>query len=80
MAGTIHYGGSWPNNVWSESVRMLPAGQTIADFHTYALEWDVSPSPVLRWYVDDVLYATRTSWWSAGAPTRPPSTSRSRCW
>lgn len=72
VAGTIHYGGSWPNNVSSESVRMLPAGQTIADFHTYALEWDVSPAPALRWYVDDVLYATKTNWWSAGGTYPAP--------
>lgn len=72
VAGTIHYGGSWPNNASSESVRMLPAGQSIADFHTYALEWDVSPSPALRWYVDDVLYATKTSWWSAGGAYPAP--------
>jgi autotransporter-associated beta strand protein len=72
VAGTIHYGGSWPNNVWSESVRMLPTGQTIADFHTYALEWDVSPTPALRWYVDDVLYATKTDWWSAGGAYPAP--------
>jgi autotransporter-associated beta strand protein len=72
VAGTIHYGGSWPNNVWSESVRTLPSGQTIADFHTYALEWDVSPSPALRWYVDDVLYATKTNWWSSGGAYPAP--------
>jgi len=72
VAGTIHYGRSWPGNVWSESVRTLPAGQTIAGFHTYALEWDVSPSPALRWYVDDVLYATKTSWWSSGGAYPAP--------
>jgi autotransporter-associated beta strand protein len=64
--GTIHYGGAWPNNTWSESTRILPAGQSIASFHTYALEWDTSGSPAMRWYVDDVLYATKTSWWSSG--------------
>jgi autotransporter-associated beta strand protein len=72
VAGTIHYGGTWPNNVSSESVRILPAGQTIADFHTYAVEWDVSPVPRLRWYVDDVLYATKTSWWSSGGSSPAP--------
>ena len=72
VAGAIHYGGGWPSNVWSESVRRLPAGQTIADFHTYALEWDVSPSPALRWYVDDVLYATKTDWWSSGGAYPAP--------
>ena len=72
VAGAIHYGGGWPSNIWSESVRRLPAGQTIADFHTYALEWDVSPSPALRWYVDDVLYATKTNWWSSGGAYPAP--------
>jgi autotransporter-associated beta strand protein len=70
--GTIHYGGAWPNNTWSESTRMLPAGQSIASFHTYALEWDTSGSPAIRWYVDDVLYATKTSWWSAGGSYPAP--------
>jgi autotransporter-associated beta strand protein len=72
VAGTIHYGGSWPNNVWSETVRTLPVGQTIADFHTYALEWDISPTPALRWYVDDIQYAARTNWWSTGGAFPAP--------
>jgi beta-glucanase (GH16 family) len=36
----------------------LPGGQRFADdFHVYALEWEPAE---LRWYVDDVLYQTRT--------------------
>lgn len=70
--GTIHYGGSWPNNTWSESTRILPTGQTIASFHTYALEWDTAGTPAIRWYVDDVLYATKTSWWSSGGAYPAP--------
>jgi autotransporter-associated beta strand protein len=72
VAGTIHYGGSWPGNSSSSSTRTLPAGQSIADFHTYALEWDVASSSALRWYVDDVLYATKTSWYSTGATYPAP--------
>jgi len=72
VEGTIHYGGAAPSNVWSGGTRTLPAGQTIADFHTYALEWDVSPSSALRWYVDDVLYSTKTSWWSSGGAFPAP--------
>ncbi len=68
----IHYGDSWPNNTWSESTRVLPAGQTIASFHTYALEWDTADRPAMRWYVDDVLYATKTLWWSSGAAYPAP--------
>ena len=70
--GTIHYGGSWPNNTWSESTRILPTGQTIASFHTYALEWDTAGTPAIRWYVDDVLFATKTSWWSSGGAYPAP--------
>ena len=70
--GAIHYGDSWPNNTWSESTRVLPAGQTISSFHTYALEWDTAATPAIRWYVDDVLYATKTLWWSSGAAYPAP--------
>lgn len=72
VAGTIHYGGAWPGNTQSGATRILPAGQTIASFHTYAVEWDTTVSPAIRWYVDDVLYATRTSWWSAGGAYPAP--------
>lgn len=72
VAGTIHYGGAWPGNTQSGATRILPAGQTIASFHTYAVEWDTAVSPAIRWYVDDVLYATRTSWWSAGGAYPAP--------
>ena len=70
--GTIHYGGVWPSNTSSGSTRILPAGQSITSFHTYALEWDTTGSPAIRWYVDDVLYATKTSWWSAGGAYPAP--------
>jgi autotransporter-associated beta strand protein len=72
VAGTIHFGGPWPNNTQSSATRILPAGQTIAQFHTYALEWDTSGSPEIRWYVDEVLYATRNSWWSTGGAYPAP--------
>jgi beta-glucanase (GH16 family) len=60
--GTIHYGGEWPNNVFSGEVFLVPANAT-TEFHTYAIEWDVNE---IRWYVDDVLYAVRNSWLSTG--------------
>ncbi len=70
--GTIHYGGSWPNNELSEATRILPAGQSIAQFHTYAIEWDTTGSPAIRWFVDGVQYATRYSWWSSGGSYPAP--------
>ena len=36
----------------------LPGGAALgADFHVYAIEWEVN---VVRFYVDDMLYETRT--------------------
>ncbi|MGR5210996.1 family 16 glycosylhydrolase [Vibrio rotiferianus] len=63
--GTLHYGKAWPNNVYSGEEydfgdeNISPAD----DFHTYAIEWEQGE---IRWYVDDVHYATQTSegWWS----------------
>ena len=73
--GTIHYGGiaDFPNNwfftgnnttVGSEADGDLPTDV----FHNYAIEWDADE---IRWYVDDVLYATQNSWWSDTAATDP---------
>lgn len=55
--GTIHYGQPYPNNEWS-SGRILKQPDTWSDaFHTYAVEWE---NNVIRWYVDDLLYSTKT--------------------
>ncbi len=64
--GTIHFGGPWPNNIFS--------GGTFSDdtdfsggFHTFAIEWRAD---AILWYVDGVRYHTETSanWYSDGAP------------
>ncbi len=60
--GTIHYGGAWPNNASSGETYAVPADAT-ARFHTYAVEWDATE---IRWYVDDVLYSMRNTWYSTG--------------
>ena len=64
--GTIHYGGAWPSNVYSGKGYAFPRGQSIADFNTYAVEWDITPTPAIRWYVNDNLFSTQTQWWSSG--------------
>ena len=66
--GTIHYGGEWPNNVFTGNEYIVPT-DTTAEFHTYALEWDEAE---LRWYVDDVLYAMQNSWSTTAAPFPAP--------
>lgn len=72
--GTIHYGSRWPVNAQSTQVYELPRGQSIADFHTYAIEWQPGE---IRWYCDDVLYSTQNFWWSTslldGAQGRRPT-------
>lgn len=66
--GTIHYGGSWPNNTFSgESV--IVSGNATTDFHTYAIEWDATE---IRWYVDGIMYGMRNSWFSNGGTFPAP--------
>ena len=47
--GTIHYGGSWPNNTFSGTPYQLPSGTFADDFHEFAIEWEEGE---IRWYVD----------------------------
>jgi beta-glucanase (GH16 family) len=67
--GTLHYGGTWPANTSGGSNYTLPAGTFADDFHVFALEW--TPTR-MRWFVDGVQFAERTSWWSAGGPYPAP--------
>ena len=66
--GTIHHGGAWPNNV-SVSNGYLVSTDATTDFHVYALEWDPTE---IRWYVDDVLYASQNAWSTTGAAYPAP--------
>ena len=62
--GTLHYGRNWPGNVHAGTSYQLPSGVNPAhDFHVYALEWEEGE---IRWYVDDVHYATQQQdgWYS----------------
>lgn len=61
VAGTIHYGSQWPDNVYSGKEYVLPGNSTIEDFHTYSIEWEPGE---IRWYVDGVLYSTKNDWYS----------------
>lgn len=63
VAGTIHYGEAWPGNVYSGNSYELPDNGTIADFHTYALEWEPNE---MRWYVDGKLFSVKSDWYSRG--------------
>lgn len=58
--GTLHYGGSWPNNVYSGDA-YVPSTSVVDNFHTYAVEWEPNE---IRWYVDGIHYQTQTQWYS----------------
>lgn len=73
VLGTIHFGGTFPNNTFSGGNYTLPSGNFTDEFHTFAMEWEPT---MIRWYVDGVLYSTKTSWWSTGAPFPAPFNER----
>ena len=61
--GTIHFGQPYPNNQSTGASTKLsfdPAATEVFadDFHTFAVEREQN---VIRWYMDDVLYSTKTT-------------------
>ena len=66
--GTLHYGGSWPDNTFSGNQYEVPRNAT-SQFVEYALEWDATE---MRWFVDGVLYATQNSWFTTDAAYPAP--------
>ncbi len=68
IGGAIHYGGEWPNNTASGSA-YINGTDFSADYHIYSIEWEPT---IMRWYVDGVLYSTKTSWWSSGGAYPAP--------
>lgn len=68
VLGTIQYGGEFPENLSIGESYVVTTDAT-TDFHVYAIEWDTTE---IRWYVDDILYATQNSWSSTAAPYPAP--------
>lgn len=62
VLNSIHFGSSFPARSLLTHVHKLPGGSTVADWHTYAVEWEPGE---IRFYVDDVLTSTRNHWWSS---------------
>ena len=69
VLGTLHYGGTFPNNQSSGAAFTLPVGTFTDTFHTFVLEW--SEGRIL-WYVDDTPYQVQTEWNSVGGPFPAP--------
>jgi beta-glucanase (GH16 family) len=62
ILGTLHYGSRWPLNTEASKDFKLPKGETIADFHVYALEWEPGE---IRWLYDGHEYGKQSFWWSS---------------
>ncbi|MEP0546030.1 MAG: glycoside hydrolase family 16 protein [Rhodothermales bacterium] len=63
--GTLHYGDDIPNNVFTGESFEFAAGTYADDFFVFALEWEAGE---IRWYINNVLYATQNEWTTAGPP------------
>ena len=63
VLGTIHFGGTWPDNQFTSNTFALDTGTFSDDFHVFAIEWEAG---VIRWYVDDQLYASVNNWSTSG--------------
>jgi beta-glucanase (GH16 family) len=62
VLNSIHFGspGSAGRSLITH-VHPLPGGSTVADWHTYAVEWEPGE---IRFYVDDVHTRSYDHWWS----------------
>ena len=63
ILGTLHHGGTWPDNRHEGGDFLLATGSFAEEFHVFALEWDPDE---IRWYVDDTLYHSTRTWDSVG--------------
>ncbi len=59
-SGALHYG---PPHEFQSKGYTFPEGQTIDQFHTYAVEWEPGE---IRWYIDGKLYNTIDNWHNKG--------------
>jgi beta-glucanase (GH16 family) len=71
FAGTIHYGGGWPNNTYSSiGDKYYAAGTGNCEaFHTYAIEWTATK---IEWFLDGTAVGNKTNWYSSAAPMPAP--------
>ena len=67
ILGTLHYGGKWPDNVYTSKKTSLKTPWNA--YHIYAIEWSAGE---IKWFVDDEIYATQNDqgWYSSGMKTQ----------
>lgn len=59
VLGTLHFGGTWPNNEHQSTSFKLDKGTFADDFHLFSIEWEEGE---IRWLVDNKLYQTQRKW------------------
>lgn len=67
--GTLHYGGSWPNNKNSGSSYILANNGFNDDFHTFTIIWEEGK---FQWLIDGELYQTQTNWFTESSEFPAP--------
>ena len=69
--GTLHFGGTWPNNQYKGAPYETSGWGFDREFHNFAMEWEEGE---IRWYVDGILYQTQGQgdWNTSGAPFPAP--------
>lgn len=71
VQGTIHYGGTWPNNTHASGQFEFPtdSGDIASDFHIYSLDWTEDS---LTWSVDGVEYfhLTAKDWYTTASDSK----------
>ena len=69
--GTLHFGGSWPNNESKGTYYNTTGWPFWQEFYDYALEWEEGE---MRWYINDQLYQTlgQGDWRTPGYPFPAP--------
>jgi beta-glucanase (GH16 family) len=66
--GTLHYRDK-NGHAFNGQSYQLPEGDFTNEFHVFAFEWDETE---MRWYVDDELYLTLTTWETRNKPFPAP--------
>lgn len=69
--GTLHFGGTWPNNRSNGASYETPSWPFSSEFHDFMLIWEEGR---MRWYVDGNLYQDQGAgdWYSSAAAFPAP--------
>lgn len=62
VLGSVHFGSGFPHRELVTHTHTLAHASTVADWHTYAVEWIPGE---MKWFVDDLHWATQSFWWSS---------------